>query len=201
MTVCLPVDKRQMKEDEFPKRCWTRERQVLSVKSRSPQCGVCEQTDPHTHCLQCDYTLNHFIVVKYWSLFWNEIISCGPSSVEPGRLVAEPRGICPAWLWAVSYARSVSTLANPKPVSGGLFWMNSLAGPRQTRTCLRRAATHSRCRSYDHAHLAKWSGKAERVHPGTKDQTHTLFHSLWYLLVFILMETFFCLTQFKKFSS
>lgn len=103
------------------------DRQVFSWKSRTPYCGVSQQTnlqaaisDFCTYCLQCDYALNHFIVVKYWSLSWNEIISCGPSSEELGRLGLS-QGICPGWLWRV-YIHTLwwlHMLANPKPVSGG----------------------------------------------------------------------------------
>lgn len=142
-------------------------------------------SDISTYCLQCDYTLNHFIVVKYWSLSWNEIISCGPSPEELGRLGLS-QGDLSGLIVSCVYAHSVLTphARQSKARLRGLFWMNSLAGPRRTGTCLLSAATHSRfCpppQSYDHAHLAKWSGKQSWVYPKHKRQdSHVVFRSFW----------------------
>lgn len=88
---------------------------------------------------------NHRSVVKYWSLCWNEIISWGPSPGEPGRLRLSRGGICPGWLCSPR----MHTLSTPharqsKARLRGPLWVNSLAGPWRTETCLLFAATHSR---------------------------------------------------------
>lgn len=58
---------------------------------------------------------------------------------------AEPGGICPGWLCSPR----MHTLSTPharqsKARLRGPLWVNSLAGPRRTETCLLFAATHSR---------------------------------------------------------
>lgn len=175
------------------------EQQVFCWKSRTPYCGVSQQTNLQaaisefcTYYLLCDYALNHFIVVKYWSLSWNEIISCGPSSEELGRLGLS-RGDLSRLIVTSVYSHSVVTphARQSKARLRGMFWMNSLTGPRWTGTCLRSAATHSRfcplSQSYDQAHLAKWSGMEELSLCQTQ-KIHTfflasVFHILSHLLV------------------
>lgn len=50
--------------------------------------GVIVQSGISACCLQRDQTPNYFIVVKYWSLPWNEISSPGVSSEHPERIWA-----------------------------------------------------------------------------------------------------------------
>lgn len=129
---------------------------ILKVKNNKQRFS-----DVSTYCLQCVYSLKSVYCWKILIFIWKWNNHQWALSTRAAVPQLEPEGILSGLIVRSAYARSELTphARQSKARLRGPFWMNSLAGPQRTETCLLSAATHSRfCpppQSCDHAQLIK----------------------------------------------